>query len=396
LVIQKHKAFNEERIMSQPTNFGFGEEEQMLRDAAKKVFKDNVTIHKLHASNAANPDPERAPKCIWNKDLWKQMVDLGWTGVAIPESAGGIGMPAVAVAALAEEAGRVALPSPLITTINSSYVLAACQTDASNKACEKIMEGAAATLAINNAQGSWDHAHTDVNASGDTLNGTAYFVQDAQKADFFIVKAKDSAGIGLYLIDADASGVSIEADAIVDLTRDQARISFKNAKAELIVAEPGNGEAALEKAEPAILTIVAADMVGAAEWQLQTSVEYANTRTQFDHPIGFFQAVKHPLVDLMVGLDQAKSLVYNAACAFDHEPEKAAKFARMANAAATDTADYGSSRSVQYHGGIGFTWECFVHIFFKRQKHNQALFGDATYQRAKLADILMGPIGSST
>lgn len=380
--------------MNQPTNFGFGEEEQMLRDAAKKFFQSKVTIDKLHAKNAANPDPDRAPENIWDKNLWKEIVELGWTGVAIPESAGGLGMPAVAVVALAEEAGRVALPSPLITTLNTSYVLAACNTPSANKACEKIMEGAAATLAITNAQGSWNHVDTDVSAKGDTLNGTAYFVQDAQKADFFVVKAKDSAGIGLYVIAADAAGVSIEADAIVDLTRDQARVTFKNAKAELIAAEAGKGDAALAKAEPAILTIVAADMVGAAEWQLQTTVEYAKTRTQFDHPIGFFQAVKHPLVDLMIGIDQAKSHVYNAACAFDHEPEKAAQYARMANAAASDAADYGSSRSVQYHGGIGFTWECFVHIFFKRQKHNQALYGDGTYQRAKLAEMLMGPINT--
>lgn len=380
--------------MSQPTNFGFGEEEQMLRDAAKKFFQKNVSIDKLHASNAADPNPDRAPECIWDKDLWKQMVELGWTGVAVPESAGGIGMPAVAVAGLLEEAGRVALPSPLISTINTSYVLAACNNAEANKALEKIMEGAAATLASTNQQGSWNLADTDVSAKGDSLNGTAYFVQDAQKADFFVVSAKDSAGLGLYVIAANAEGVTIEADAIVDLTRDQARVSFNNAKAELIVAEAGQGEAALKKAEPALLTMVAADMVGAAEWQLQTTVEYAKTRTQFDHPIGFFQAVKHPLVDLMIQIDQAKSHVYNAACAIDHEPEKAAQYARMANAAASDTADYGASRSVQYHGGIGFTWECFVHLFFKRQKHNQALFGDAAYQRAKLAEILMGPVST--
>ncbi len=377
-------------MSQQPSNFGFGEEEQMLRDAAKKFFQDNVTIDKLHATNAHNPDPERAPDCIWNKDLWKQMVELGWTGVAVPEAAGGIGMPVVAVAALAEEAGRVALPSPLITTINSTYVLAACENNEANKALNKIMEGEAATLAITNQKGSWDFNDTDVTANGDTLNGTAYFVQDAQKADFFVVSAKDSAGVGLYVIAANASGVSIEADAIVDLTRDQAHVTFSNAKAELIVAAPGKGVAALTKAEPAILSIVAADMVGAAEWQLQTTVEYAKTRTQFDHPIGFFQAVKHPLVDLMIQIDQAKSHVYNAVCAIDHEPEKAAMYARMANAAASDAADYGSSRSVQYHGGIGFTWECFVHLFFKRQKHNQFLYGDGAYQRAKLADLLMG------
>ena len=117
-------------------------------------------------------------------------------------------------------------------------------------------------------------------------------------------------------------------------------------------------------------------------------------RTQFDKPIGFFQAVKHPLSDLMVMIDQARSLVYNAACAMDSDPEVFEQSARMANASASDAAAFGCTRSVQTHGGIGFTWECYVHIYFKRQKHNQALMGDAAYQRARLADILIGPVAA--
>jgi alkylation response protein AidB-like acyl-CoA dehydrogenase len=135
-------------------------------------------------------------------------------------------------------------------------------------------------------------------------------------------------------------------------------------------------------------------MCGAAEWQLQTTVEYATVRTQFDKPIAFFQAIKHPLVELMVMLDQARSLVYNAACAIDYEPELAEQYARMAKSSASDAAAFACTRSVQTHGGIGFTWECFVHLYFKRQKHNQALMGDGVYQRAKLADIMMGPIAA--
>jgi alkylation response protein AidB-like acyl-CoA dehydrogenase len=117
-----------------------------------------------------------------------------------------------------------------------------------------------------------------------------------------------------------------------------------------------------------------------------------STRQQFDHPLGFFQAVKHPLVDVMVQIDQAKSLVYNAACAVDEEPELAARYAHMAKASASETAAFASGRSVQCHGGIGFTWECFVHLYFKRQKHSQLLWGDAAWHRARLADILIGEV----
>ncbi len=163
---------------------------------------------------------------------------------------------------------------------------------------------------------------------------------------------------------------------------------------ESVAAEAGKGDAAVEAALPAIHTMAAADMCGAGEWQLQTTTEYARTRVQYDRVIGFFQAVKHPIVDMMIMIDHARSLVYNAACAIDHEPENSAMFGHMAKAAASDMAEYASGRSVQYHGGMGFTWECFIHIHFKRQMHNQVLYGDGGYHRAKLADILMGPIAA--
>jgi alkylation response protein AidB-like acyl-CoA dehydrogenase len=380
--------------MAQPKNFDFGEEEVMLRDSARRFFQNNLPTDKLHALVAADPDPDRPPQCLWDKDLWRQMVDLGWTGLAVPEHAGGMGMKAVAVAALAEEVGRAAVPSPFITTINTSYVLATCDSDAANTALGQIAEGAAATLAITNSKGSWESMDTDVMVTEGKLSGTAWYVQDAQKADFFLVKARDGGKVGLYIVAADAEGINIVADAITDLTRDQAHIEFNGADAGKVAAQPGCGDRALDQAEPAMLTVLAADMCGAAEWQLQTTVEYATVRTQFDHPIGFFQAIKHPLVYLMVMLDQARSLVYNAACAIDCEPELAEQYARMAKSSASDAAAFACSRSVQTHGGIGFTWECFVHLYFKRQKHNQALLGDGVYQRVKLAELLMGPIAA--
>ncbi len=377
--------------MVQASDFGFGEEEQMLRDSARKFFQDNFPTDKLHSLVAANPDPHRSPECLWDKALYQQMVELGWTSLAVPQAAGGIGMSCVAVAALIEEAGRAAFPSPLISTVGATYVLAACDSEAANKALAEIVEGKTATLALTNKQGSWESGDTDVSESAGTLHGTAWFVQDAQKADYFVVSAKTGNQVGLYWVSTEAQGVSIEADAIVDLTRDQAHVVFDGVKAEKIVAVVGEGEAALNRAFPALLTTIAADMCGAAEWQLQTTVEYAKVREQFGHPIGFFQAVKHPLVNLMIMIDQARSLVYNAACAVDCEPE-AEKFARMAKASASDMAVFASSRSVQYHGGIGFTWECFIHLYFKRQNHNAVLLGDASYQRAKLADLLMGAV----
>ncbi len=385
--------------MAQPRDFGFGVEETMLKDEAKRFFKKNCDDSALMGLVGGNSDPQRAPECLWDKKLWKQVSELGWPALAVPDEVGGIGMSVVAVAGLIEEAGRAAYPSPLNATINATYVLNACKTDAANTALGQIEEGGTISLAMTNKQGSWEPADTDVKASGSdgaTLDGTAWFVQDAGKVDCFLVKAASDAGVGLYVVAADAPGVTIVPDSIIDLTRDQAHVEFKSVKVEAasVAAEAGKGDGALEAALPAILTMIAADMCGAGEWQLQTTAEYARTREQYERIIGFFQAVKHPIVNVMIMIDHARSLVYNAACAIDHEPEQAALFAHMAKASASDMAEYASSRSVQFHGGMGFTWECFVHLHFKRQLHNQVLYGDAAYHRAKCADLMMGPIAA--
>ncbi len=385
--------------MALPKDFGFGEDETMLRDTARRFFTDHLPTEQLHKLVAENPDPEVTSSCHWQKDLWQQMVDLGWTMIAVPEAAGGLGMPVVAAAALAEEAGRVCLPSPLLQTLSATYVLAACDAARTQAAMDDIISGKTLGIAATNKDGSWQHDDTDVTASsdGDTvLNGTAWYVQDARKLDSFLVKAKSAEGIGLYLVPMDAEGVTIIPDSIIDLSRDQAHIEFENVKISptAIMAPAGEGDKTMAKAEAALLCLLSADIVGAGEWQLQATVEYANTRVQFDRPIGFFQAVKHPLVDMMIMIDEAKTLLYTAACAYDNEPDNALNLARMAKSVASDAAEFCSNKSIQLHGGIGFTWESFMHLYFKRQKHSQQLLGDGFYHRAKLADAMIGPISS--
>jgi alkylation response protein AidB-like acyl-CoA dehydrogenase len=381
--------------MALTKDFGFGEDEQLVRDQARRFLREKFGIERLRKLVAADHetayrrDVQPAP---WDEALWGQMVELGWTGLGVPEDAGGVGMSVIAVAVLAEEAGRVALVAPLTTTLVATQALRAA---GATPWLERIAGGEPATLATTNAAGSWEPEDTDVEARPDgdgfTVHGGAAYVQDARKASFFVVSARAPDGIGLWAIPAGASGLSLVPDRIVDLTRDQATVTFDGVRVgpDQLVAAPGRGVGVLAAATPAILAIVAADLCGAAEWQLQTTNEYAKTRVQFDHPIGFFQAVKHPIVDMMIAVDRARSLMYAAACAVDNEPEDALRLARMAKAAASDAAAYCSDRSVQLHGGIGFTWECDVHLYFKRQKHNELLYGSAAQQRAKLADVLV-------
>lgn len=369
--------------MSQPKNYGFEEEAGMLKDSAKRFFAEKLPVDQLHALVATNYVPERAPEVLWREDLWAEMVDLGWSALAVPEAAGGLGMPWVAVAGLLEENGRAAFPSPLLTTLQTTALLAEAGT-AAHDALGEIAEGAAASMAMLDSSGIPNSCGLEVNDG--KLYGTACFVQDAGKCSHFACIAKEADDLGLYWVKRDAAGLSIKQDAIVDLTRDQARLSFDAVEAQRIDCD---ARAVLQAAAPALYVLLSADMVGAAEWQLQTSVEYAKQRQQFDRPLGFFQAVKHDLVNVMTAIDESKSLLYNAACALDHEPERALQLAHMAKASASDTAALACGRSVQSHGGIGFTWECYVHLYFKRQKHSQMQLGDAAWHRAELAKILI-------
>ncbi len=385
-----------------PRDFGFGEDEALVRDVARKLFREALPIEKLRQLVA--PDPaktyERGERPDWDRALWTRCVELGWTGLAVPEDRGGAGLPLVGVAALVEEAGRAAFPSPLGATLASTYVLRAAGSAEAEAALEAVAGGRTLSLATTDAQGSWERAGSDVRfeasgASGLRLSGSACFVQDAFKVDAFLVLATQGDESRLCVVDARAAGLRVEQDHIHDLTRDQATLRFDGVEVEGGAVVSVDGAATLGRAWPAILVLASADLVGVAEWQLQTTTEYARTRKQFDRPIGFFQAVKHPLSDALVMIDRARSLVYHAGCCFDHEADEAETAARMAKSAASDAGRFMSDRSVQLHGGIGFTWECDVHIYFKRSMHGQALYGDGVHQRRRLADTIVGPIGAA-
>jgi alkylation response protein AidB-like acyl-CoA dehydrogenase len=379
-------------------NFGFGEDEQMLRDIARKFLDEKLPVQTLRDLVAQDSDAvyERGEPTRWDEGLWKQMVELGWAGLAVPEANGGLGFKLAGIVGLVEELGGHAAPTPLIATLNATYVLAACDGENASSALQQIADGATASLAVTDAKGSWDASACDVSATtegdGVVLSGTAYFVQDAAKSELFVTLAQRGSELILCVVRRDTQGVTIERDHIHDLTRDQGRVLFDNVQ--VIGADVVSEKATptLERAWPSVLTTVSADLCGCAEWQLQTTVEYAKNRKQFEHQLGFFQAVKHPLVNAMMAIDRARSLVYHAASCVDAGSDEAATASRMAKSAASDAGAYMSDRSVQLHGGIGFTWESDVHLFFKRSMHNQALYGDGSYQRRLLAETLIGPI----
>jgi alkylation response protein AidB-like acyl-CoA dehydrogenase len=266
------------------------------------------------------------------------------------------------------------------------------ESDAGKALLEQVTEGARATLAVCNADGEWEHeASVQHTVGGDgalTLAGAAHFVQDAGQAAWLVVRSVGAEGAALVVVPHDAAGLSRQRDGIVDLTREQGTLHLDGVVVPASAVLPG-GDALLSAAMPVAYLLLAADMVGASEWLLQTTVEYAKVRTQFDRAIGGFQGVKHPLVNAMVAIDRAKSLVYAAAEALDGDADDARLLAHMAKAQAAEAAAFTSNRAVQLHGGIGFTWESDVHFFFKRNKHSELLFGDAAHHQARVATLLL-------
>ena len=383
---------------SGPQDFGFGSEEEMLRDLVRKFLDENFSEDRLRelvaGDSTAVYEQGRLPD--WDSSLWREMVELGWSGLAVPESAGGVGFKLVGIAALVEEAGRHALPSPLLSTLGATMVLKSAEEGPSSPWLERIAEGASATLAITDSRGSWEPTISEVQAriDGDEilLSGTASFVQDAFKADLLLVSARCDDVNWLCVVPSDQSGVHRIQDHIHDLTRDQARVKFDDVRLATENVVSHDGARVLAEAWPSLLVLLAADLCGVSEWQLQATSKYARERKQFDRPLGFFQAVKHSLVDAMIGVDRARSLLFHAACCVDQQSDEAEQAARMAKSAASDAAAYVSNRSVQLHGGVGFTWESTVHIFFKRSMHGQTLLGDGVHQRRKLALELIGPL----
>ena len=372
---------------SQPRNFGFGEEQEMVKDQARRFMEDKQPISFIRATTKGTEDPYHGDERPGSFDeaAWDEMVALGWTALAVPESAGGVGMDLVTAVGLIEEVGRAAMPTPLTSTLQATFVLKQAGTDAANTLLGQIAEGLSATLAIHGKDGSLETDSTDVTASDGKLTGTAYFVQDLQKVRNLIVAASDGGTVKLYSIDCNAAGVELAYDRIVDLSRDQGRVTFSNAEAICVSEE---GEKTLNAAMPALLTLVSADIAGGCEWLLQATAEYAKVRVQFDRPIGFFQAVKHPIVNMMILADQTRSLVYAAACAYDTDPETAHLAAHLAKSSASDTAEFCANRATQLHGGIGFTWEHDVQIYHKRVMHSAQLYGDGNWQRAQAANYL--------
>ncbi len=339
----------------------------------------------------------------FSRSFHERIAQLGWTGLVVPEKYGGMGLTLLDLALLAEEMGRVVMPGPFF----SSSVLATLALHDGSSA--KLKKEWLPRLAAGDAVGSLalleDSDRLDAEgiklrctktSRGFKLDGKKMFVTDAHIADFLIVAARGrgrgEAAVCLLVVPRDLPGVTITQLRSIDQTRRPCEVVFRGVDLprHASLAEEGKGWKVLQRLLDAAAVILSADCLGGAQRSLEMAVDYSKVREQFGRPIGSFQAVKHIAAEMVSEIEPARSLVWYAAYAYTAEPGRAAVAASMAKARLSDVYARSANRAVQVHGGIGFTWEHDMHLWFKRAKWNESAFGDATYHRervAKLADF---------
>jgi alkylation response protein AidB-like acyl-CoA dehydrogenase len=372
-----------------PDDFGHREEETLLRREARKLCES--------ASRTEDVRRVMETPAGYDEGTWQKAAEAGWLGLAVPATFGGSEMSATALAVLMEEMGRALLPLPFLGTLFATLVLREAGTDAQkNEFFPAIVEGKrkVAVGALERA-GGWNHGHVEASARREgeriLLSGEKELVVDAPSAGLFVVTIREPEGPSLFAVPADAPGVTVLPDHLVDATRRSGALRLEDVavSASARIGAPGEAIAIVDRVMPRMWVALAAEMVGGADRLLGMTVEYAMIRQQFGRPIGAFQAVKHPLVEILARVELTRSLVYRAAAAIDHAPEESERLARMAKAHASDTYALAAAKAVQLHGGIGFTWECDVQLYFKRAQWSRAAFGDAAHHRRRIAEILL-------
>lgn len=315
----------------------------------------------------------------YDSAMWKELGELGWLAMAIPEEYGGAGYGFGEVAVVSEEMGRALFPSPFL----GSTVMAATLVEGLGTQSQKseLLGGIARgerCLAV--ARGE-RLVSVEPDGAGWTLSGTVRFVLDGVSADTLLV----STDHGVFVVDDQAQGVRRERLDVMDLTRPQARIDLTDTPAVRLGQKGEDPGAVLEAMSYRAVAALAMEQVGGTQACLDMSVAYAKDRHQFGRPIGSFQAIKHMCADMLVGLESARSAAHHLATAIDEDPDEVPLAAPVAKSYCSEAYFRAAADTIQIHGGIGFTWEHSAHLYLKRAKSSQLLFGGAERHREELA-----------
>jgi alkylation response protein AidB-like acyl-CoA dehydrogenase len=365
-------------------DIGFSEEQDLLRDTARK-FLDAACTTKFVRERMATPEAV-------TPEFWSRLAEQGWLGINFAEDDGGSGLGLTDLVVLMEEMGRAVMPGPYLATALLGGA-AICEAGSAGQRQEYLPRIAAgelrATLASTEPNARWDASGVTMNAQpmrgGFNLSGTKLFVPDAHLADILVVAARTrdgstmEDGVSLFVVPKDATGLGVSLMPSIDETRKLCEVRFDNVAVPqtALLGELHGGWAALARVHD-----------GGAQRVLEMTVEYAKLRETFGKPIGSYQGVKHKCADMLVEVENAKSLTYYAAWAVDEKQPDAKLAVSMAKAYASDASRKVSNAGIQLHGGIGMTWEHDLHLYMKRAKASEVAFGDATWHRERVASLL--------
>ena len=365
-------------------NFAFSEEQEELRKTVRAFLEskssETAVREQMETENG------------FDSAVWSQMGEqMGLQGLSIPEEFGGSGFSFIELGVVLEEMGRALLCAPFF----SSVVLAAnaLLLSGDDAAKKKYLPGIAAgetvaTLATTEPSGKWDEKGITTKAEGSgsdwKITGTKMFVIDGATASLIIVGARTGKGVSLFAVDGSAKGLTRTSLSTMDQTRKQAKLEFNSTPATLIGTD-GKGWDVLSQVFDLAAVALAAEQVGGAQKVLEMAVEYAKVRVQFGRPIGSFQAIKHKCADMLLEVESAKSAAYYGMWCAAEMNDELASVASLAKAYCSEAYFHAAAENIQIHGGIGFTWEHPAHLYFKRAKSSELLFGDPTYHRELLA-----------
>ena len=364
-------------------DFDFDQDQYMLRDSVRCYLSDAWGPRMLRAADGAH-----AP------ELWSGLCGLGLQTLPIAEAYGGAGLGWVDLVLVLEEFGRALVPPPMADTLLAADVIGRHGTAQQR---DRLLAG----IAAGSCRFAFAHVEAGADASaaspllsvrpdvsGCSLHGTKILVAGAQAATHLIVSGTAADGsAALYLCAADESGLTITPHRAVDPSALLCRVAFDGVRGELLGHGPDMH--ALQRMLEIGTLSAAAQMAGLSAAALDGAVSYAKQRTQFDRPIGSFQAIKHKCADMLVALEGARTLVYHAAWAAQDAPEQFPLAVSMAKAACGDASRLICNDAMQIHGGVGFTWEFDIHLYMKRAKLLEYQFGDASHHRERVARLVI-------
>lgn len=384
-------------------DFDFTEDQNMLRDLAREFLSERVTI--AHVREMMEGETG------YDKDLYRQMVQLGL--MPFPEEYGGMGLGLVETCIIMEEMGRIPYPGPYFASVALAGTAIAQSSD--EDAMARYLPDAAngdliLTLAFLEDSKDWVPSTITLTATRDgddyVLNGVKRFVPWGEQADVIVVAARTGEadgpeGISLIAVPSDADGLEKSREVMLDLNARTATLTFNNVRvpAENLIGSEGDAWPVLDRTIQRAAVAASAEMLGAARKSLEMSVEYAKVRKQFGQVIGQFQAIKHMLAEMLEQVENSHGAVYYAAWALDTDAPDAMLAASVAKSSVNEAARKVCGDAIQVHGGIGFTWEYDLHLYWKRAKHQEVLYGSTDHHRERvlqevLADRVAGVAGA--